>query len=222
MVTKSVFKERKYKVKKNKLTKKKDRKIYKHLGGQNNIKPNESEPESLETTNNLGENIPTNNLGENTHTNNLNQNTLPNNLGENTLPTNNLEEQQGPAMGLFNKPDKQEPESELSKAIQKERGGLFVSYPPEINGDKEKALAEKLNLRDTREEGFTSYRGEMNNKIEPKFTIDNFYPKYLSYYKLQGKETNNTNNTSNLNNLNNLNNTNNIINPNTNPEEISV
>jgi hypothetical protein len=42
----------------------------------------------------------------------------------------------------------------------------------------------QLNLTNSREPGFTSYRGEMDDKIEPKFKIDNFYPKYLSYYKL--------------------------------------
>jgi hypothetical protein len=174
MITKSIFKQRKHKVNKHKLTKKKAKKTYKHIGGQNATNPTSPTNESTEYQNSNGVGNG-NGMGNN---NGMGQETLSDNTGENENIT------QTPAVGLYNNLNKQQPETELSKAIQKERGGLFISYPPEINGDKEKAIAAKLNLTNSREPGFTSYRGEIDDKIEPKFKIDNFYPKYLSYYKL--------------------------------------
>jgi hypothetical protein len=193
MVIKSLFKERKYKVKNNKLTKKKAKqtnKTYKHIGGQNNNNKkatgniSEEPLQSNETANQ--EYLNNSGNEESIENNNMNQEGLSNNP-----ETENENSTQTPAVGLYNNLNKQQPETELSKAIQKERGGLFISYPPEINGDKEKAIAAKLNLTNSREAGFTSYRGEMDDKIEPKFKIDNFYPKYLSYYKLS-ENTQNT------------------------------
>jgi hypothetical protein len=201
MVTKSVFKERKYKVKKNKLTKKKAKKTFKHTGGQNTT--------NLKTpTNQNQETLPTNGTENQEYlltNDNGNEELRPNNTTQETLPNNpeleNDNKIQRPAVGLYNNSHKQTSETELSKAIRKERGGLFISYPPEINGDKEKAMAEKLNLTNSREPGFTSYRGEIADQIEPKFKIDNFYPKYLSYYKLsentQNMPSNNVDNMGN-------------------------
>jgi hypothetical protein len=204
MVTKSIFKERKYKVKKNKLTKKKAKKTFKHTGGQNttNLKV---------PTNQNQETLPPNETENEEYLNNSdNEELMSNNMNQELENENNIQSQ---AIGLYNNSNKQQPETELSKAIQKERGGLFVRYPPEINGDKEKAIAEKLNLTNSREPGFTSYRGEIDDKIEPKFKIDNFYPKYLSYYKLTENNINiSTNNMGN--NINN--NTNNILSNNVN------
>lgn len=204
MVTKSIFKQRKYKLNKNKLTKKKAKKTYKHIGGQNNN--NQKTPYNISQ-----ETLPTNETENpeflnNTSNNMGNEELMTNNSNMEELPNNQELENNSPAVGLYNKSNKQEQETELSKAIQKERGGLFINYPPEINGDKEKAMAAKLNLTNSREPGFTSYRGEIDDKIEPKFKIDNFYPKYLSYYKLS-ENTQNTQNISPNNISNNIGNT---------------
>lgn len=212
MVTKSIFKQRKYKLNKNKLTKKKAKKTYKHIGGQNNNNQKAPGNISQETLSTNGTENPEflNNTGNNMG----NEELMTNNSNMEALPNNQELENNSPAVGLYNKSNKQQPETELSKAIQKERGGLFINYPPEINGDKEKAMAAKLNLTNSREPGFTSYRGEMDDKIEPKFKIDNFYPKYLSYYKLSentqnispnnmGNMGNTSNNMSNMGNMGN-------------------
>jgi hypothetical protein len=210
MVKKSIFKQRKHKVTQNKLTKKKAKKTYKHIGGQNatNLKvpPNEIENQESPNVNSNEE------LKEN---NNMNQEGLSNNPkteNENKTPTPR------PRVGSYNNPNKQQPETELSEAIRKERGGLIFEYPGTMNETKENAIAEKLSLIDTKEPGFTSYRGEMDDKIEPKFKIDNFYPKYLSYYKLS-ENTENTQNTPS-NNEDNMegNMEGNNPNPNTKPE----
>jgi hypothetical protein len=192
MITKSIFKQRKHKVNQHKLTKKKAKKTYKHIGGQNATNQTSPTNESLEYQNSNGNGM-------------NNGNGMGNDNPE--LNTENENITQTPAVGLYNNLNKQQPETELSKAIQKERGGLFISYPPEINGDKEKAIAAKLNLTNSREPGFTSYRGEMDDKIEPKFKIDNFYPKYLSYYKLSENVQNMpSNNEGNMNgNMGNMN-----------------
>jgi hypothetical protein len=210
MVTKSIFKQRKHKVTQNKLTKKKAKKTYKHIGGQNatNLKVPPNEIENQESLNvNSNEELKENN--------NMNPEGLSNNPeteNENNTPT--------PLVGSYNNPNKQQPETELSEAIRKERGGLYFEYPGTMNKTKENAIAEKLNLTDTKEPGFTSYRGEMDDKIEPKFKIDNFYPKYLSYYKLS-ENTENTQNTQNTQNTPSNNEDNmegNNPNPNTKPE----
>jgi hypothetical protein len=199
MVTKSIFKQRKYKLNKNKLTKKKAKKTYKHIGGQNNN--NQKAPGNISQ-----ETLATNETENQEFLNNTgNEELMTNNSNMESLPNNQELENNSPAVGLYNKSNKQQPETELSKAIQKERGGLFINYPPEINGDKEKAMAAKLNLTNSREPGFTSYRGEMDDKIEPKFKIDNFYPKYLSYYKLS-ENTQNTSPNNMGNNMGNMSN----------------
>jgi hypothetical protein len=211
MVAKSIFKQRKYKVNKNKLTKKKAKKLYKHTGGQNttNLKV---------PTNQNQETLPSNETENQEYLNNSgNEELMENNMNQETLSDNqdleNENNTQPPAVGLYNNLNQEKPETELSKAIRKERGGLFISYPPEINGDKEKAIAEKLNLTNTREPGFTSYRGEIDDKIEPKFEIDNFYPKYLSYYKLsENTQSNNMSNMSNMGNMSNMSNMGNMSN----------
>lgn len=202
MVTKSIFKQRKYKVNNNKLTKKKAKKTYKHTGGQNatNLTPSANKSEESLNDNGMGNDNGTgngNSMGNDSGMGNGNGTRNGNDNPE--LNTENKNSIQNPTDGLYNKPKKQQPDTELSKAIRKERGGLFINYPGEINGDKEKAIAAKLNLTDTREPGFTSYRGEMDDKIKPKFKINKFYPNYLSYYKLsentQNTPSNNMGNT---------------------------
>jgi hypothetical protein len=91
--------------------------------------------------------------------------------------------------------------------------------------DRSKEEALNMKMKDLREPGFSTYRGEMEDKIEPKFVINTFYPKYLSYYELQSDskgsnntttnntETNNTvnNNTMNGQEINNMGNINNNL-----------
>ena len=64
------------------------------------------------------------------------------------------------------------------------------------------------------EPGFSTYHGEKADKIEPKFSIKNFYPKYLSYYELHPEyveqKSNNSNTGTETNDLSAINNNNNM------------
>jgi hypothetical protein len=98
-------------------------------------------------------------------------------------------------VGTFNNPDKSKKITTLEKEQIKGRSGLSLTYPPIINTSKEDALAFKM--KNKREPGFTDYWGKIDDKLEPKFIVDNFYPKYLSFNLLHvEKAKNNENNQS--------------------------
>jgi hypothetical protein len=96
-----------------------------------------------------------------------------------TQPPNN----EHALVGIYNNPEKSEKGSILAENIEKSRGGLFVPYPPPMNTNKETSL--KLKLKDKREEGFTDFKGQPDDQLEPKFLTDGFYPKNSIYNELK-------------------------------------
>jgi hypothetical protein len=196
---KSLIKKRVKNNKNKNLTKKKHRKHRSQKGGLN---PNQEQPpNNLTAYNEVLNNQPQGEVdreGEGIE------------AGENVEEGEVTNERKGALVGSYNHPDKGKSATLLDKAIQEERGGLFISYPPIMDMDKTVAL--DLKEKDLREPGFSTYRGEIADKIEPKFSIKTFYPKYLSYYELQPgyieSETNNSNMATETNNLGELNNNN--------------
>ena len=101
------------------------------------------------------------------------------------MDVNNMEErqpQEHALVGTYNNPNKGKHDLQLNEAIEKSRGGLYLSYPPPMNTNKETALA--LKKRDKREEGFTDYKGQITDELEPKFLAEGFYPKFSLFYEV--------------------------------------
>ena len=46
-------------------------------------------------------------------------------------------------------------------------------------------------MKNKREPGFTNYWGKIDDKLEPKFVVNSFYPKYLSFNLLHVEKTKN-------------------------------
>jgi hypothetical protein len=181
---------------KNNLSKKKQRKNQK--GGQNDLKNQPTQPTQLNQLNQNLSDVNPNNLEtvnkmdpqslegmNNFQETNLNQDPRQNmnqdNLDEMSQETET--ETDGALVGAYDNPDKTKPESNIVREQLQAKGGLYVPFPPNINTTKEEAM--ELKLKDKREPGFTSYRAKMNDQIQPKFVLNNFYPKYSTYYELQ-------------------------------------
>ncbi len=119
------------------------------------------------------------------------------------INTEERQPQEHALVGAYNNPKKGKPDLELNKAIQESRSGLFLDYPGTMNTSKENAV--KLKLRDKRQEGFTDYKGEITDEIEPKFLANNFYPKDSVYYEIMsisGKQNRNNHHPNNQTQMN--------------------
>jgi hypothetical protein len=118
--------------------------------------------------------------------------------------TGERQESEHALVGAYNKPTKGKNDLQLNKAIQESRGGLFLDYPGAMNMNKETAL--KYKTRNKKLPGFTDYKGENTDELEPKFLANNFYPKDSVYYEIMtnsGKQIPNNQNNMNQNNMNN-------------------
>jgi hypothetical protein len=101
-------------------------------------------------------------------------------------------------VGTYNDPEKNKKGSKLFENIERARGGLFLEYPPPINTTKEDSLM--LKMKNKREEGFTDFKGNPEDQLEPKFLSNKFYPKYSIFYEL----VNNSQNQESTNTMNNM------------------